>query len=912
MISLKIDGIDVRVENDTTIIEAAKSVGIDIPHLCYLKDISPFGGCRMCIVEISGRKKLETACTTLCKEGMEVLTDTPKLKKYRKETLKLLMSNHKEECLVCSATGECELQTNCFKLGVRGSYEGKKTHHMLDGNNPTIVRDQDKCIKCGRCVRTCNEVQVTGTYEFVNRGFDATVTTAFDQPLNKDICRMCGQCVTACPTGALQNKQLMRYRDYETKKVRTTCPFCGTGCVYELNVVDNKVVGVTPVKDKELAPINGFSTCVKGRFHIDMISSKERLKKPLIKENGEFREASWEEALSYTAGRLKEIKEKFGPNAIAGVSSARCTNEENYAFQKFMRAGIGTNNVDHCARICHAPSVSGLRQTFGSGAMTNSTNELLGADVIFVIGSNTTEAHPIIGNKIKQAVKNGKTLIVADPRKTELARISNIHISHKSGTDIALMNGLAYIIIKEGWEDKDYINKYSKNFEVFKKNVEKYTPEVTSEITGINIKTLYKVAETYAKANKAAIVYGLGITEHTTGTDNVISISNLSLLTGHIGKESCGVNPLRGQNNVQGACDMGALPNTMPGYFNVTDKEAMKNFEEAWQVDLDKEVGLYLPDMFDAGVAGDLKAMYIMGEDPVLTDPNSNHVKACFENLEFMVVQDVFLSESAKMADVVFPGALYAEKDGTFTASERRVQRIRKAVDAPGQAKADWKIIEELAAYMEMKGFDWKDPEAIFDEMRMLAPQFRGMTYERLEKAGLQWPCLDENHPGTKFLYEKGNFPLGKANFVVVDHIEPDELPDKEYPFILNTGRKIGHYNISTRNSLTLNAINPYEACEVNPVDAKKLGLAEEDYVKISSRRGELVTRVNITDNVHPGMIFMTHHFKESPVNVLTNGAHDPISKTAEFKVAAVKMEKIKDRDKVVKKFVPLIDMMEA
>lgn len=912
MINLKIDGHNISVANDTTIIEAAKSLGIEIPQLCYMKELSPFGGCRMCIVEINGKKKPEIACSTLCKEGMDIKTNTPRLQKYRRETLKLLMSNHKEECLVCSATGSCELQDLCFKLGVRGLYEGKKTKHLLDGNNPVIVRDQDKCIKCGKCVRVCNEIQVTGTYDFTNRGFETTVTTAFDQPLNKDICRMCGQCVSVCPTGALENKQLIRYRNHELEKVRTTCPFCGTGCVYDLNIYKGKVVGVTPVEDTKYAPINGTQMCVKGRFHIDMITSKDRVTTPLIKENGKFREATWEEALTYTAKRLTEIKEKYGSKALAGTSSARCTNEENYVLQKFVRAVLGSNNVDHCARICHAPSVTGLQQTFGNGAMTNSTNELLGADLIFIIGSNTTEAHPVIGNKVKQALLKGTKLIVADPRKTELARMSNIHMSQKSGSDIALMNGICNIIIENGWEDKDYVEKNSRFFEEFKDHVSKYTPEVTEEITGIDKETLYKVAESYAKADRAAIIYGLGITEHITGTNNVISISNLALLTGHVGRESTGVNPLRGQNNVQGACDMGALPNTMPGYFKVTDVESMRKFEEAWGVELDKEVGYYLPDMFDAGVSGDLKAMYLMGEDPLLTDPDTNHVIKCFNNLEFMACQEIFFSESTKYADVIFPAALYAEKDGTFTASERRVQRVRKAVEAPGMAIADWKIVAGVAKAMGAEGFDWKNEEEIFDEMRMLAPQFRGMTYERLEEAGLQWPCWDEEHPGTKFMYENGDFPLGKANFVLVDHQDPDELPDEDYPMILNTGRKLGHYNVTTRFSSTLNAINPYETAEIHPIDAKKLGIKELDYMKVTSRRGELITRANITDRVQPGMIFMTHHYKESPVNVLTNGAYDPTSKTAEFKVAAVKVEKVADRDNTVKKFVPLTEIVEG
>lgn len=912
MIKVTIDGKDILVPKGTNVIDAAAEVGIKIPQLCYLKDKTPFAACRMCIVEIEGKSGVQTACSTLCKDGMVIETETEKIVEMRRTILKLLMSNHPEDCLSCSAVGQCDLQDLCFRYEVSGPfYEGAYTTYELDDNNPVIVRDLDKCIKCGKCVTVCNEVQVTGTYDFANRGFEAIVTTAFNEDLNTDICAMCGQCTEACPVGALQNKQLMKYRPWEVEKVRTTCPFCGTGCNFDLNVVDGKVVGVTTADD---APINRRQTCVKGRFGQDFLHSDERLKVPLIKENGEFREASWDEALDLIASKLKETKEKYGPDALAGLSSARSVNEDSFALQKFFRAVIGTNNIDHCARVCHAPSVAGLAATLGSGAMTNPSDDFIDADAFFIIGSNTTEAHPVIGSKIKQAIINGAKAIVVDPRRTELAQMAEHHIHLTSGTDVAFINGLMHIIIKEGWVDQEYIDERTEGYEEIVELVKNYEPEAVAKLCGTDVETMYKVAELYAKTEKAPIIYGLGITEHTSGVDNVMTLSNLALITGHIGKESAGINPLRGQNNVQGACDMGALPNVYPGSYKVDDPQVHERFEKIWNAELSDEIGLMIPQMFDAAVDGKLKAMIIMGEDVALTDPDANHVRNALDSLDFLVSIEIFMSETSKHADVVLPAPAFAEKNGTFTASERRVQLVNQAIDMPYETRPEWWMIREIARRMGWtQGFEWNSAEDVFEGIREAMPTWRGMTYDRLrENHGLVWPCPSEDHPGTPILHV-GEFTRegGKAAFIPCEYREPAEMPDEEYPIVLNTGRRLGHYNVTTRYSDALDELNPYETAEIHPEDAKKHGLDDDSFIRVTSRRGSIVTRIEITDKVREGFMFMSHHFKESPVNELTNSAFDPVSMTGEFKVSAVNIEKVQVENEKYQRFVPLIDLVE-
>lgn len=551
--------------------------------------------------------------------------------------------------------------------------------------------------------------------------------------------------------------------------------------------------------------------------------------------------------------------------------------------------------------------------------MSNSVNEILDADLLFIIGSNTTEAHPIIGNKMKQAMLKGTKAIVIDPRRTEIARLADIHLQIEPGTDAAFVNGLMHIILEEGWQDEEYINDRVTGFDEIKEVVKNYTPESVSKLTGISVEEMYTVAEMYAKTKKAGIFYTLGITEHTNGTDNVINLSNLALLTGHVGVRSAGINPLRGQNNVQGACDMGALPGTYPGYPKVLDPNAIEFFEEKWGYEMPKTMGMKIPEMMDAAVEGDLKALMVMGEDIVLSDPDANHIKHALESLDFMVSIEIFMSETSKYADIIFPATSFAEKDGTFTASERRVQRIRKAVTPPGDAREEAWILRELANRMGyIRGFEWETAEDIFDDMRVVTPQYRGMTYDRIGNQGLNWPCPTTDHPGTETLHVEGTFNLegGRAKMIPVEHTEPAERADEEYPYILNTGRKLGHYNLTTRFSDSLDELHPYETAEINPEDAKRLGLEELDFARVTSRRGSIVTRVTVTDKVMPGNLFMTHHYKESPVNELTNSAFDPVTLTGEYKISAVSVEKVEIDPSVAQmetgiRFVPLVDFVE-
>jgi len=671
-------------------------------------------------------------------------------------------------------------------------------------------------------------------------------------------------------------------------KVKTTCTYCGTGCTLYLKVRNGEVVGVLP---DESGPGEG-RLCIKGWTAHEFIHHPDRLKNPLIKgKDGKFKEVDWDTALSLVAEKLATIKKEFGSNAIGVFGSAKATNEENFLIQKFARAVLGTNNVDHCARLCHASTVVGLASTFGSGAMTNSIGELENADAIFVIGSNTTEQHPLIATRILRAVRKGNKLIVADPRFIDLAYFATIYMSQKPGTDVALLNGMMNVIISENLHDEEFIKTRTKNFEAFKKVIEKYTPDYVEKITTVPADKIREAARLYAKAEKAAIVYSMGITQHTTGVDNVVSTANLAMLTGNVGKESTGVNPLRGHNNVQGACDVGALPNVYSGYQRVDIEDIRKKFEDAWEVKLPPKPGLTIVETINAA-GNSIKALYIMGENPMVSDPDINHVKEQLEKLEFLVVQDIFLSETAQLADVVLPGACFAEKDGTFTSTERCVQRIRKAVEPPGEAKADWEIIVELSKRLGYNGMNTSPKEAM-DEIAKLTPIYGGITYDRLERAGLKWPCPNKDHPGTKYLH-KDKFTQGLGLFTPVEHQPPAEQPNDSYPFILTTGRLLYqfHTGTMTRRSPTLVIQAPEGFVEINPKDAKELGVNDGENIKVKSRRGEIVIKTKVTDKVQPGIVFIPFHYAETAANKLTIAALDPKAKIPEFKVCAVRLEK--------------------
>ena len=679
----------------------------------------------------------------------------------------------------------------------------------------------------------------------------------------------------------------------EYKSILTTCPYCGCGCNFYCQVLDGELVGVLPCKSHS---VSQGKLCIKGWSANEFVISKERLTKPLIKRNGNFTEASWDEALDVVAKKLKGYKGNYGPDSIAVLSSAKCTNEENYLMMKFARAVLGTNNVDHCARLCHASTVVGLVQSFGSGAMTNSITEFEDADCILVIGSNTAEQHPLIARYVLRAKEKGAKLIVVDPRAITLAQFADYHLRQRPGTDVAVFNGFMNVILSEGLEDKEFIKERTEGIEELKETVEKYTPERVEKITGIPKDKLIQAAKIYAQSEHASIIYSMGITQHTTGVDNVSSSANLAMLTGNVGKPSTGVNPLRGQNNVQGACDLGALPNVYSGYQNVVDEKARAKFEDAWKVKLPEKPGLTVVEMMNEAAKGNIKAMYIMGENPMISDPDISHVKEGLENLEFLVVQDIFLTETAQLADIVLPAASYAEKEGTFTSTERLVQMVRKAIEPRGESKADWEIICNLAKAIGSKDFEYGTPAEIMDEIASLTPSYGGMSYGRLQKGGLAWPCPSKEHPGTPYLHkEKFARANGKGKFWGIEFKEPAEVPDEEYPFILSTGRVIFHFHTGTmtRKTELLNKELPTGYVEIAPKDADRLALADEEIVLVQTRRGQIETKALITERVPEGMLFMPFHFAECAANVLTNPALDPKAKIPEFKVCAAKIERV-------------------
>ena len=893
LITLTIDGRTVRAPRGATVLEAALQAGIEIPHLCHRPELGlpPSGACRLCLVEVEGARGPVASCVHPAAPGMVVHTETETLRAHRRMIIDLLLSSHPHDCLTCEQAGDCDLQRYAYLLNVKDSeYRGESVWPEPVQEGPAIVYDRSKCLLCGRCVEVCQEVQVSGAIDLLGRGFQTRVGLPPGLSREESTCAECGNCIDVCPTGALSYAGARGAgRRWELKVTTTVCPYCGCGCLLNLATRAGRIVEVRGAPGP--GPTRGL-LCVKGRFGFDFVGHPHRLTTPLIRQGRELTPASWEQALDLVARRLSQIKARHGPDAIGALASAKCTNEENYLMQKLVRAAIGTNNVDHCARLCHASTVAGLARAFGSGAMTNSIADLQASDAILVIGSNTTECHPAIGAAIKRAVKSGRTrLIVADPRAIELTEYADLHLRHKPGTDVALINALAQVILEEGLHDRSFIADRTEGFEEWRAAVAPYTPEFAEKVTGVPAAAIAQAACLYARAPAAAIVYSMGITQHTTGTDNVLALANLALLTGNIGKPGAGVNPLRGQNNVQGACDMGALPDVYPGYQPVADQTARAKFAAAWGVSLPESPGLTVVEMMNAAADGALKALYIMGENPMLSDPDVTHVEQGLRRLEFLVVQDIFLTETAELADVVLPAAAFAEKDGCFTNTERRVQRVRKALEPPGQAREDWRVICEVATRL---GYPMSYPHvaAVQDEIAALTPSYGGITYDRLEREPLQWPCPDRDHPGTPILHV-GRFTRGLGKFHPVEFIPARELPDAEYPLLLSTGRILQHYHTGTmsRHSEVLDTLVSVGAIEINPADAAPLGIADGDAVRVSSRRGQIEIAARVTDRVSPGTVFLAFHYREAPANRLTIAALDPVAKIPEFKVCAVKVE---------------------
>ena len=895
MVRFTIDGREIEAEKGENLLKVAKQNGFDIPNLCWMEHMLPTGSCRMCLVKIDGQKGLKTACTAEVEEGMNVTAFDKEIEGVRRTNLEFILSDHNYDCSICQQSGECELQDIAYKyqLGIdeiaKLNYLAEKPKLESDYTSPVLNYEPDKCIKCGRCITACTVVQGKGVLSFVERGFFMYPSPDFTT-WKESTCDGCGECVQSCPTGALVEKPLVsmiRAMDID-KKVQTTCTYCGVGCQVEMWVKDDEVVRVRGVNAK---PNNG-RLCVKGRFGYEFITNKDRLTTPLIRKNGVLEEASWDEALDLIAEKMTAIRDTHGSDALAGLASARCTNEDNYVFQKFFRASMGTNNIDHCARLCHAPTVAGLGMAFGSGAMTNPVEEFADADCILITGTNATETHPVTGTYIRNAAAKGAKILVIDPRKIDIVSDSYLWMRQKSGTDVAWINGMINVIITEGYANQEFIKERTEGFEELKKAVASYTPEKVEEITGIKAADLREAARVYATSEKSSIVYAMGITQHVTGTDNVLSLANLAMVTGQIGRASTGVNPLRGQNNVQGACDFGGLPNVYTGYQKVADPAAREKFQKAWGVELlsDKD-GLTIVEMMNEAAEGKVKGMYVMGENPMLSDPNLNHVKEALEKLDFLVVQDIFLTETTEFADVVLPASSAAEKEGTFTNSDRAVLRVRPALSAPGNSRGDWEIMCDLSTRTGYP-MSYTDSNAVMEEIAEVTPIYGGISYERLENEHLAWPCPSPEHKGTTFLHAK-KFSRGPGLFTPVDFIPPAEQPDKEFPFILTTGRMLYHYHTATmtRRSTPLREFAPEGYLEICREDLKDLGAADGDTLQISSRRGVITAKAKMSDRVAKGVIFIPFHFSESPVNILTNDVLDPKSKIPELKVAACRVE---------------------
>jgi len=897
---INIDGKELESQPGETILNVAQRNGIDIPNLCYNDKISCTAACRLCIVNIEGRPGVQPSCAIKVEDGMKVTAFSESLEKQRKIILDLILSGHNDDCINCIQDSACQLQDLAFRYDMGREkrifptvWEDVKT--SSDFSSQVLDYDATKCIQCQRCVKACYEIQGKGILTFENRGIKTVVSTGYDQ-WNESKCDGCGECAQNCPVGALTMKNVyqpqLKFREkHINKKIVTTCPYCGVGCQLEVSTINNAIV---KVQGSDEFPNYG-STCVKGRFGLGYQGDKDRLKKPQIRKDGKLVEVEWEEALKYTADRLNKIIKEHGADAVAGLSSARCTNEDNFVFQKFMRTVIGTNNIDHCARLCHASTVTGLAVTFGSGAMTNPISDFEKADVIIVTGSNTTEAHPVLANAIKRAVLfNNAKLIVIDPRKIDLVRYAAVWLRQKGGSDLAWANGFANVILNNNLQNSEFINDRTEGFEDYKNSVKKYTPEYVEKITGIPAEDLIKAAKIYGKAERGSIAWTMGITQSSHGTDNVKAMSNLAMLTGNVGREGTGTNPLRGQNNVQGACDMGALPTDFPGYQKVADPNVMNKFETAWKCTLPKNPGLTLMEMMNAAHDKKIKAMYIMGENPVLSDANVNHVREALKNLEFLVCQDIFPSETTDFADVILPAKSSLEKYGTFTNTERRVLPVREIIKPIDSIKDDWAILDNVATEMG-KGFNYSFWTDIMDEINLLTPSYTGITKDRiLSGEKLAWPCPDTNHKGTPVLHI-GKFTRGKGLFFVTEHVEPGESADSEFPFIMNTGRIIFHYHTGTmsRRSKSLNdfVLEPY--FEMNSKDMARLNILNGEKVKVYSRRGEIVLAAKHSDKVAENNIFIPFHFAEAAANRLTNDLLDPIAKIPEFKVSAVNIVKL-------------------
>ena len=888
-------------DHHTSILKFVKGyLGEDkVPTLCDDPNLAPYGACRVCSVEVAlvkdGPTRVVASCHTPVVEHQHIFTNNENLTSLRKNIVELVLTDHPMTCGTCEVNNNCELQKVANDLGISDHrYNNPKQHKGIpkDTSHAYMRMNLDHCINCGRCVRACDEIQGSFVLTMSGRGFESRITTDNDMLFGDSSCVSCGACAHTCPTDAISDIFKSKSADVD-KKVRTTCSYCGVGCNLEASIKDNKVVSIDTPKETE---VNAGHTCVKGRYAFGFYDHPDRLRTPLIKRNGKFEKASWDEAYDFIKKELNRIIKEYGPDAIAGISSARCTNEENYLFQKMIRAVVGTNSVDCCARICHSPTAWGMQQTFGMGAATNSTDDIYHADLFLVIGANPTTAHPVTGAKIKQQVMKGKKLIVLDPITTELAKLADYHIKLRPGTNVAVLNMMLHFIIKAKLYNSDFVRDRTEGFEKFIKEIERQDVDQLAKIAGVDKEMVKEAAIAYATAKNSMEFHGLGVTEHEQGSKTVMLIADLAMITGNIGRKGVGVNPLRGQNNVQGAADMGCQPHQGAGYFNVADEKNQKYYSEKYGVTHPTKPGLKIPEMFDAAINKQLKAVWIIGEDIVQTDPDSSHVIKAMNSLEFLVVQEIFMSETAKLATVVLPGTTFLEKDGTFTNTERRIQRVNRAAPPLPGTKPDGVIVAEM---MQKLGFNQAsyDADQVLKEIADVVPFFKGVTRERLGEFGLQWP-VDADGTDTKILY-KETFKLGKGQLKNFDWKESTEITNnqKEYPLILTTSRALQHYNCGTMTRRTNNIdLMDEDILLIHPKDAAQRDLITGDFGRLYSGRGKVDLKVEVTDKVKEGIVFTTFHFPEHMVNMVTGHGKDEETMCAEYKVSSVEIKKISNR----------------
>ncbi len=902
VVRLNIDGVDIEVLSGTSVMRAAAEAGIKIPKLCATDSLEAFGSCRMCMVQIEGRKGYPASCTTPVENGMVVRTQTDKVAGLRRNVMELYISDHPLDCLTCPTNGNCELQDTAGQVGLREVRYGYQGNNHLsaekDQSNPYFTFDPSKCIVCSRCVRACEETQGTFALTIDGRGFESKVSPGQNQAFMDSECVSCGACVSACPTATLTENSIIQYGQPE-HSVITTCAYCGVGCAFKAEMRGNTVVNMTPWKEGRA---NEGHSCVKGRFAFGYATHPDRITSPLIRDaiDQPWREVSWEEAFSFAAGRLKSIQEKYGTHSIGAISSSRCTNEEVWLVQKLVRAGFGNNNVDTCARVCHSPTGYGLKTTLGESAGTQAFASVAKADVVLVMGSNPTDAHPVFASRLKRRLREGARLIVVDPREIELVSAPHVradyHLQLRPGSNVAFVNAMAHVIVTEGLENEAFIRERCEwpAYEQWKAFISagQHAPEATEEITGVPARTLREAARLYATGGNAAIYYGLGVTEHSQGSTTVMGIANLAMLTGNIGREGVGVNPMRGQNNVQGSCDMGSFPHELPGYRHISDPATRSLFERDWGVQLQSEPGLRIPNMFDAAIDGDFKGLYCQGEDIAQSDPNTLHVEAALTALECLIVQDLFLNETAKYAHVFLPGSSFLEKDGTFTNAERRVSPVRKAM--PPLAKlADWQVTQGLAQALGMD-MNYDHPREIMAEISRLTPTFAGINYQRLDELGsIQWPCNDQSPAGTPTMHIN-QFVRGQGFFAITEFVPTDERATRKFPLLLTTGRILSQYNVGAQTRRTANNHWHHEdILEIHPHDAEERGIRDGDWAGIQSRVGDTVLRVRVSERVQPGVVYTTFHFPFSGANVITTDNSDWATNCPEYKVTAVQVSKV-------------------